>query len=114
MAERTVSPPGVTAGEDSTSHSDLSLGSGHFLLSGSSQAGSRSQAQIPTPVQATAHPPMQTYFLLGGREVAEVFEMKDSCLPVVENRGTPHSQDPQTYLIRLSMVYFRYTQHASK
>lgn len=42
---------------------------------------------------------MQTYFLLGGREVAEIFEMKDSCLPVVENRGTPHSQDPQTHLI---------------
>lgn len=46
---------------------------------------------------------MQTYLLLGGREVAEVFEMKDSCLPVVENRGTPHSQDPQTYLIHLSI-----------
>lgn len=43
--------------------------------------------------------------------MAEIFEMKDSCLPVVENRGTSHSQDPQTYLISLSMVYFMYTTH---
>ena len=43
--------------------------------------------------------------------MAEIFEMKDSCLPAVENRGTPHSQDPQTYLIRLSIVYFMYTTH---